>query len=80
MTENTFGVDTLFFSNNCIIFHQVNLPCYSLAILLLLDLAHFQYFSVMSRAKMKVLAHKASSLFRIISLRFSEVELLGQRV
>lgn len=27
---------------------------------------------------MKVLAHKAFSLFRIISLRFSEVELLGQ--
>lgn len=27
---------------------------------------------------MKVLAHKAFSLFRIISLQFSEVELLGQ--
>lgn len=29
---------------------------------------------------MKVLAHKAFPLFRIISLGFSEVELLGQRV
>lgn len=43
-------------------------------------LVHFQYFSVISSPEMKVLAHKAFPLFRIISLGFSEVELLGQRV
>lgn len=41
-------------------------------------LAHFQHFSIIISAEMKLFAHKAFSLLRAISLGFSEVELLGQ--